>query len=160
MACATSSTWQAPSARQSEPDWPAGQEPDAPPRNSRDTETCKRGKRLLQLCQAHGLRFCSSRVEGDDPGAPTSYGIGGRRSSKSVVDYFLLPAALLPQVESLRVEDLAVGDHGRGPGDHGSGDRQPGGAGTAGTRAASSSAKTSVAHHLPARPSLGALPPR
>ena len=28
-----------------------------------------------------------------------------------MVDYFLLPAALLPQVESLRVEDLAVGDH-------------------------------------------------
>ena len=53
-------------------------------------------------------------MEGDDPGAPTSYGIGGWRSSKSVVDYFLLPAALLPQVESLRVEDLAVplvGDH-------------------------------------------------
>ena len=95
----------------SEPDWPAGQEPDAPPRNSCDTETCERGKRLLQLCQAHGLRLCNGRVEGDDPGAPTSYGIGGRRSSKSVVDYFLLPAALLPQVESLRVEDLAVGNH-------------------------------------------------
>jgi hypothetical protein len=66
------------------------------------------GRRLLQLCQASGLRLCNGRSVGDPDGAGTSFG------TNSVVDYFAVSCQLLSWVLQMRVlqqHAAAYSDH-------------------------------------------------
>jgi len=72
------------------------------PRLSADQTVDRRGRRLLQLCGATGLRICNGRLPGDDSGASTSLGISG--TGCSVVDYFIADSALFPCLACMAVE--------------------------------------------------------
>ena len=90
------------------PDWPAWES--GVPRRSADTALDPRGRQLLQICSDMGACIVNGRVPGDAEGAVTSVGVS--RTGRAVVDYFILPAAHLPQVRELRVsEDAVVCDH-------------------------------------------------
>ena len=76
-----------------EPDWPPG-EPDCLPGHSQDSSANQHGRQLLQCCRASDARICNGRVPGSTSGHITSFGSKG--SGRSVVDYFVTSASLLP----------------------------------------------------------------
>lgn len=85
----------------------------APPvctaRNNQDEKTNSRGRALIALCRATGMRICNGRSPGDSEGACTCFPFTGGRS---LVDYFLACPNTMPLVRSLRVSPPEVGfDH-------------------------------------------------
>ena len=79
-------------------------------RSRRGRFSALRGLRLLSFCVEFGARICNGRVAGDQPGAATSW--GSRGTGAAVVDYFLVPPWVLPQVRTLEVTDeRAAADH-------------------------------------------------
>lgn len=81
------------------------------PRASPDRVLDARGKALLEFCRAASLVIANGRLPGNSGTTPTSRGI--KDIGTSVVDYFLVPPAVLPVFERLEVTplDRAVSDH-------------------------------------------------
>ena len=95
------------------PDWEAWEA--ASPRHSADGTHNAYGALLLQFCKDMCARIVNGRAPGSTAGARTSVGVGAvgaAGSSRSVVDYFIVPAAFLPQVRELEVSaEPEVWDH-------------------------------------------------
>ena len=82
-----------------------------PPRKSCDKMSNSRMEPFLSCLQASALVVANGRVAGNSGMVPTSRGNGD--DGLSVVDYLLVPVALLSSISSLHVEvvDTALSDH-------------------------------------------------
>jgi hypothetical protein len=80
-----------------------------PHRNSLDTHVCSRGRQLIDLCIASGIRLLNGRSFGDHLGKYTCYKYNGN----SVVDYCMVQAEFIPQVLYFHVNDVipTLSDH-------------------------------------------------
>ena len=90
------------------PDWPDGDE-DAgcPARRSSDTAAPNsHGRQLLSLCQSSAARICNGRVPGTTSGDATSF--GSRGTGRSLADYWLASASLLPRLPTMAVDSWGL----------------------------------------------------
>ena len=82
------------------------------PRNNMDTKSVdKQGKRVLELCQAHGLRILNGRTAGDRWGLPTRHPLC-TRETPSALDYAICSSYHIKKISSFHVNPITeLSDH-------------------------------------------------